>query len=95
MFSFWFSGFRVYICVALLLAAAQMCFCSIKRKSRLKPAKFFIALKIAEGGILPAFSEGRPKGRFAPEAYRLLSGSDADLRVRQKRRRADRSPPLK
>ena len=64
MFSFWFSGFRVYICAALLLAAAQKCcFCWIKRKPRLKPAKFFIASKIAEGGILPAFSEGRPQGK--------------------------------
>ena len=28
---------------ASFLAAAQMCFCPVKRKSRLKPAKFFIA----------------------------------------------------
>jgi hypothetical protein len=42
-FSFWFFGFSVYICVGLFLAAVQMCFCPIKRKSRLKPAMFFIA----------------------------------------------------
>src|SRR5204862_2788260 len=55
--------FRVYICAALLLAAAQMCFCWIKRKPRSKPAMFFIASKIVEGGILPAFSEGRTQGK--------------------------------
>jgi hypothetical protein len=31
-----------YICAALVLAAAQMCFYWVKRKSRLKPARFFI-----------------------------------------------------
>src|SRR6266576_2622028 len=34
---------------ASFLAAAQMCFCSLKRKARLKPAKFFIARGEAEG----------------------------------------------
>ena len=74
MFSFWFSGFRVYICAALLLAAAQMCFCWIKRKPRLKPAKFFIASKIAEGGILPAFSEGRPQGKVHAGSLQTIVG---------------------
>src|SRR5262249_449507 len=33
-------GFSVYICVGLFLAAVQMCFCSVKRKPRPKPARF-------------------------------------------------------
>ena len=35
-------GFSVYICVGLFLAAVQMCFCPVKRKPRLKPARFFL-----------------------------------------------------
>ena len=44
MFSFQLLGFQ---CLNLggtfFLRAAQVCFCRLKRKSRLKPAKFFIA----------------------------------------------------
>ena len=69
MFSFWFSGFRVYICAALLLAAAQMCFCWIKRKPRLKPAKFFIALLSA----MPAVTR-----RSAAEVAYLKSAAATD-----------------
>ncbi len=69
MFSFWFSGFRVYICAALCLAAAQMCFCWVKRKSRLKPAKFFIALLSA----MPAVTR-----RSAAEVAYLKSAAAAD-----------------
>lgn len=69
MFSFWFSGFRVYICAALLLAAAQMCFCWVKRKPRLKPAKFFIALLSA----MPAVTR-----RSAAEVGYLKSAAATD-----------------
>ena len=69
MFSFWFSGFRVYICAALLLAAAQMCFCWVKRKPRLKPAKFFIALLSA----MPAVTR-----RSAAEVAYLKSAAATD-----------------
>ena len=69
MFSFWFSGFRVYICAALLLAAAQMCFCWVKRKSRFKPAKFFIALLSA----MPAVTR-----RSAAEVGYLKSAAATD-----------------
>jgi len=39
-------GFLIFMLLhpsrASFLATAQMCFCSLKRKSPLKPAKFFI-----------------------------------------------------
>ena len=37
--------FSVYICVGLFLAAVQMCFSRVKRKSQLKPAMFFVACR--------------------------------------------------
>ena len=44
MFSFQLLGFQcLYLRGTSSLRTAQMCFCPVKRKSRLKPAKFFIA----------------------------------------------------
>jgi hypothetical protein len=48
---------------ASLLAAAQMCFCPVKRKWRVKPAKFFVALAYASTNALrrPKFTHLKPR----------------------------------
>jgi hypothetical protein len=44
VFSFYIFDFMLlHLSSASFLRAAQMCFCPVKRKSRLKPAKFFFA----------------------------------------------------
>jgi len=49
-------GFLVSTSVRrLFFAAAQMCFCPIKRKPRLKPAKFFVALQQTRKQFLQRF----------------------------------------
>ena len=78
-----------------LLAAAQMCFCWVKRKSRIRTRQIFYRVENHQGEILSAFSEGRPQSRLCAGTYRLLSGSGFRLTGTSKRRRADRSPPLK
>ena len=79
--SFGFSVFYLRA-ASLFLAAAQMCFCWVKRKPRLKPAKFFVAQQQTGTQFLQRFSgqtgvkSTRPK-TIARLGYRLTGTSKA------------------
>src|SRR6266496_1842760 len=62
------------------LRAAQMCFYSLKRKSRLKPAKFFIASESSRAEFLKRFLKPGPKGRFAPRSLQTIARLRCRLR---------------
>jgi hypothetical protein len=73
-----FLGFGFLVSISVrrsFLAAAQMCFCWVKRKPRLKPANFFVALQQTKTQFLQRFSGQAP---FESTGRRRSPGSGAD-----------------